>query len=173
MALRKGDKMESLEDKTQCNNRLSDLEKELSSENSLSFFQKVADLYFKPKSFERSGKLYESLGAKQFKKLLMGAIGGLLGGGGYASNYFIGKERSVKAIKKFERCTRINETIHLPATIILSYALIGNLVKENYLMAAADVFFGLLNGYPLILQRYNRARVYNVLEKKENRFKSS
>lgn len=54
----------------------SDLERELYAESpegtdvtkGKSFWQKLSDLYFQPKSFERSGKLYEALGVKWFRK---------------------------------------------------------------------------------------------------------
>ena len=35
------------------------------------FIEKVTDLYFRPKSFERSGKIYEAIGIRSVKRLIV------------------------------------------------------------------------------------------------------
>ena len=49
----------------------SELENKLNSTDldDKTIWQKVKDWYFEPKSFEKGGKLYKSLGIKTFKKL--------------------------------------------------------------------------------------------------------
>ena len=51
----------------------SELERQLNSTelDNRSILQKAKDWYFAPKSFERSGKLYETLGIRLFKKYLL------------------------------------------------------------------------------------------------------
>ena len=91
---------------------VSDLEDRLDSEtNGKSFIEKSTDWYFAPKSFERSGRLYEMLGVKLFRKVLMGTFGNLLkgrrAGAHYNSNYFIGSDRSIYSLKKGAKCIGI------------------------------------------------------------------
>ncbi|MCK4650444.1 hypothetical protein KAT36_04410 [Candidatus Pacearchaeota archaeon] len=136
--------------------------------NEKSFVETSADWYFAPKSFERSGKLYEILGVRQFKKLAMGTLGKLRkrgGDGEEPSNYFIGRKRDLSSLKKFEIGTRINETIHAPFTIYFGHKLIESLGENNYGVAIISGIGLLTNGYCTMLQRYNRGRIYNTLNK--------
>lgn len=147
---------------------VSDLEGGLDSETDKSFIEKSTDWYFAPKSFERSGKLYEALGVRPFKKLVMGTFGKLhkiLGADKTGSNYFIGQDRSKRGLKKFEAETRFNEFVHAPFTAYCGYKLAEDLGNNNYSGAIVDGIGLLINGYCTMLQRYNRARVYNTLDK--------
>jgi len=147
---------------------VSDLEDRLDSETDKSFIEKSTDWYFAPKSFERSGKLYEALGVRQFKKLIMGTVGRLfkkMGMDETTGTYFIGKERNKKTIKQYELMARINETIHAPFTAYFGYKLAEDLGNNNYSGAIGDGIALLINGYCTMVQRYNRARVYNTLDK--------
>jgi hypothetical protein len=137
--------------------------------NKKSFIGKAAEWYFKPKSFEKSGKIYEILGVKSFKKLPI-CLAKLV----YKKNvtkhrntYFIGKDKSPAALKKYEIEARINEMFHTPSAIVASYVFMRELSQGDYCFAIAS--FGVLafNTYCSMLQRYNRARIYNILEKKE------
>ncbi|MDP3728516.1 MAG: hypothetical protein Q8R18_03615 [bacterium] len=82
-----------------------------------SLVQKISDVYFEPQSFERRGRLYEALGVRYLKKVIMGTFGSFsrkIGANRDASNYFVGQnDRSVNALKKFEKGTRFNEVFHL------------------------------------------------------------
>ncbi|MSR86269.1 hypothetical protein EXS74_02645 [Candidatus Woesearchaeota archaeon] len=79
--------------------------------------QKLSDLYFEPKFFEKNGRLYECLGVRYIKKGIIGTVGILhkkCGEHRYASSYFVGQEdRSVDALKEFENGTRFNESVHI------------------------------------------------------------
>lgn len=132
-------------------------------------FERATDRYFKPKSFERSGRLYEALGVRYAKKIVMGTFGKarkIAGDGERTSNYFIGQgfNRNLRSLKKFELYTRVNETIHAPQIIWNSYNLGKNIVEGNY--GAAAIYAGILlvNTYMTMLQRYNRARIYNTID---------
>ena len=82
------------------------------------------------------------------------------------SNYYIGKERSISKLKKFEIGTRINECVHTPAMIGAIYWTADNLANGRYMDATLDLVLGVaLNAYCVMLQRYNRARVYNTVDK--------
>lgn len=145
------------------------LEDRLDSETDRSFIEKCTDWYFAPKSFERSGKLYELLGVRQFKKLVLATAGRLVkrarGGERTLGTYFIGKERNKKTIKQYELNARVNELIHAPVVAFFGYQLAADLGNKNYSDAVADVIPFLINGYATMLQRYNRVRVYNTLDK--------
>jgi len=147
---------------------VSDLENILDSETDRSVIKKLTDWYFVPKSFERSGRLYEALGVRPFKKLVMGTFGRLHELCGYdktSSKYFIGQYRSKKSLKKFEVNTRLNELIHAPLTAYFVYKLAEDLANNNYDVVIINGIGLLINGYCTMLQRYNRARVYNTLDK--------
>lgn len=138
-------------------------------------FRKVTDLYFKPKFFEKKGNIYRALGIKPFQKLVMGTIGRLFRMGVVVNTpetYFIGKSKSVKSLKKYESLARISEMVHTPITAVTGYGLVQGLAEGNYGDAAGNALGLVLNTYCIMLQRYNRARVYDVIERKEARTKS-
>jgi len=97
---------------------------------------KIAEVYFRPKSFERSGRLYEMLGVKLFRKVLMGTFGNLLkgrrAGAHYNSNYFIGSDRSIYSLKRFEDWTRFNETVHQPFNLLSFYLISEEVANGKY-----------------------------------------
>lgn len=134
-------------------------------------YQKLSDIYFKPKPFERwkNGQIYEWLGAKYIKKIIMGTAGKLLkllGADKYSSNYFLGKEQNIEALRAYERQTRFNEIIHAPLTISTGYNLLKSLGEEKYAESITWGILFLVNSSCTIFQRYNRVRVNNIIEKK-------
>jgi len=149
---------------------LSELELELQEEapkDNRRFLEKMTDWYFRPKSFERSGKLYEALGIKTFKKIVRKTTGIGYDHGG--SNYYIGDKRDKASIKRWELKSRINEAIHSPVTIFFGYDLVKNASEGNVGASIFDAVALAINGYCSMLQRYNRARAYNVMERMESR----
>ena len=155
---------------------LSGLERELYSTDidERSFWRKVTDPYFTPKSIERwrNGKIYEALGVKYVQKLVMGTVGKLLrklGADEDAGNYFIGKIPNLEALRTFEAGTRLNELIHAPQIAWNSYELAKDLGDGNHGGAIFRGAFLLLNTSLTMLQRYNRARTYNVIKRLEER----
>ena len=131
-------------------------------------FERVTDWYFEPKSFERSGKLYESLKIRLFKKLIMGSVGFAFkkaGKNDVPRTYFVGKQRTGDSLKTYELFARINEMIHVPLAVTMSYYCLEKISNDDYSGAIVSGFFAVLNAYCVMLQRYNRARVYNTLDK--------
>jgi len=148
----------------------SGLENKLKGKN---FWQKTKDLYFDPKLIEKweNGRLYEIFGIRYAEKFFR-KLGKITNKDFYEkpdspNNYRIW-DKTKEGLKSFERKTRINELIHSPLQILIGYEIINNLAKENYALATLDTLFGLINGYAIMLQRYNRTRIYKVLEKKNN-----
>jgi len=158
---------------------LSDLERELQTETSPSdkrnFVNKATDWYFMPKSFEKNGRLYEALGVRHFKRLCAETYRKLvkktLGTerAHFINNYLIW-DFSEDGLRKFDYATRINEGIHLLATALFTSKTIDYLSDGKYGMAALETGLNLALGiYPILTQRYNRARIYNTVERMQER----
>ncbi len=153
--------------------RLQDEEREIKQRiDNRSTLRKVNDIYFRPKFFEKGGRIYELLGVKYFQKALMGTIGKLLRkflGDEKAGGYFIGKRASDKSLKTFESWTRIFELIHAPQIPWNIYNLGESLSEGDYNLTASSGACLLINAMCGMLQIYNRVRIYEALERREKR----
>ena len=150
--------------------KMNDLEEIVSNDERYSII-KATDIYFKPRSFEKSGRIYERLGIKPFRKLVIGTAGRVVKSVGFdksAGTYFIGKG-SEKDIGAYETLARLNEVIHAPFTVFAVGIIAQKIAEENLsgIILAGTGF--LFNGYCTMLQRYNRARAYKVLERRGER----
>ena len=134
---------------------------------------KFTDWYFRPRKFEESGRVYEAIGIKPLKRFCTGLCGNLIKNmsGRDAreaitnpeNNYFLW-DLSKKGLKKFESYTRINEAIHLFSTLVLISTIMVHPIFASVRAA--------INAYCIMLQRYNRNRLYKTIEKikaKENK----
>ena len=152
--------------------KLSGLERELESVDldSRSLGQKAKDLYFKPKGIERwkNGRIYEWIGVKKFKKLCE-YIGHKVGiNNTYQNNYFIW-DRSPEGLRAFEKKTRFNEAVHLIPTTFCILAAVGMYATGKTDSGIFQTTLAVLNSYPVILQRYNRTRIENILDRMKSR----
>ena len=155
-------------------NGLSELERELDSTDvdDRGFWQKVDDWYSEPKGIERwrDGKVYELLGVKPYKRVLTGLMIKINRGKKphQGDNYFIW-DTSKKGLKEFEERTKFNEGIHIVgglatgAFTALSYTIV------DYPIWTIPALVTVAQGYCIMVQRYNRARIYNILERMEQR----
>ena len=129
---------------------------------------KLADDYFKPKSFEKSGRLYEALGVRGFQKLYFMTLGKLVEG-------LCGQKPGLsdisdESLENYENFTRGLEMIHLPLAAVCSPLVIRLFANGDYKLGAINLAIqALVNYYPIMLQRYNRARVYRILERRKAR----
>ncbi len=138
-----------------------------------SFLTRIADSYFAPKQFERwkNGRVYELLGVKYVQKVIMGTIGAWSrkkGGGEFACAYFIGRRVNLSSLNTYESGTRLNETIHAPLVLLCGYLTFSQLGTGEYVSATISGVATVVNVACTMLQRYNRARVYRVLEKQQH-----
>ena len=151
---------------------LSGLERELESVDldSRSLGEKVKDWYFKPKGVERwkNGRIYEWLGVKKFKKLVVYSGHKVGKDNTYENNYFIW-DRSPEGLKAYEKKTRFNEAVHLIPTAFCTLAAISMYAIGETDLGIFPTALAVLNSYPIILQRYNRVRIENVLDRMESR----
>lgn len=122
------------------------------------------DYYFRPKFFERDGRLYEKIGVRLFRKIAPW--------GDYMNKLLRKKSPGYKNIdgkqsaKNWEKFTRITEGGHIAIYSAELGFTIYALLEINYAVGA--IFGGITtvtNVYTIMLQRYNRARIYNILGK--------
>ena len=143
----------------------SELRREVTNHASRGLGQRAMDLYFRPKRIEKwkNGKLYELLGIKIFKKVCVYVAHKF----GWDS-YFIG-DGSQEGLKAYEKRTRINEAIHSPVAVLLTYQMISYLVEGSYVGAVIVGPVWFLNALPTALQRYNRVKIGSVLHRMASR----
>jgi Glycosyl-4,4'-diaponeurosporenoate acyltransferase len=125
------------------------------------------DVWFRPKRFE-SERFYERLGALVIKRYV--PTGGDLVMRRLRRNH---PERrwlnsNLQSLWRYERRTRLNESIHLVGFVAFtalaaSKFASGSLSVLGLIFALAlNLVFGL---WPVVLQRYNRLRVYRAIDR--------
>ncbi len=124
-------------------------------------FNKLTDWYFEPKGFEKSGKLYENLGVKTFKKYCPN------GGTKFSLTGKWGKEIMQDGLKYYINKTKVFETAHLVlGESLYAGSMILSLNQKNYgILAGLTIANLLINIYPIITQRYNRNKAQKILDK--------
>jgi hypothetical protein len=129
------------------------------------FFQhRTWDCWFAPKRFE-SPHLYERLGVLWIKRYVPT-------GGDYVRTKYgvrvIDINSTIESLLTFEERTRVYEVIHLGAFLALLLFSIWQLVSGRTTglgFAMACVVYVLLILSPVLLQRYNRIRVYEAIRR--------
>lgn len=124
------------------------------------------DVWFRPKGFE-SERLYEQLGALLIKRYVPS--------GGDLIMHRLRRDHpswrwvtpSSKSLRRYERSTRLNESIHLIAflgvTVLAAERFVSGSLSAFGLTVAMtlNLIFGF---WPVVLQRYNRLRLYRALD---------
>lgn len=131
--------------------------------------------WFRTKSFEKGGRVYELLGVRQYKKGLIKALrffGRKRENELNGTNYFVGEDLSAKSLEEYDSETRNNELLHTLGFIggtALSYGYLSQVQnKWGALAWCATAIPWTLNELAIVLtQRYNRARIYSILERKK------
>jgi len=122
------------------------------------------DFWLAPKRFE-SPQLYERLGVLWIKRYVP------TGGDYFRKKYgvrVIDIKSTIESLLKFEKRTRLYEAIHLGAFLAFLLFSIWQLVSGRtngigFVMAC--VVYVLLILSPVLLQRYNRIRVYEAIRR--------
>ncbi len=128
------------------------------------FQQRAWDVWFAPKRFE-SPHLYERLGVLWIKRYVP------TGGDYFRKKYgvrVIDIKSNIKSLLKFEERIRLYEVIHLGAFIAFLLFSIWQLVsgRTNGMgFVIACIVYMLLILSPVLLQRYNRIRVYEAIRR--------
>ncbi len=137
-------------------------------EKDIGFFGKLADIYFRPKEFEKSGKLYEKFGVKKFQKLYFATAWRIASLIKKDIKWVSGTSR--RDLESFEDFTRFLEGMHVASSPPFLCGFIYQVAQEDYVGATMTFAMNtVVNVYPIMLQRYNRTRVYRILENKRFR----
>jgi hypothetical protein len=115
--------------------------------------------YYEIKKFERSGKIYERLGIVWFKKIVRRGPFSIL-----SPKLKLPREKTPASLKSLENEMQKIETSHV-FIFILVLPLAGYALSMHWYDAAAwlTLFNILFNGYPVLLQRYNRAKLKELI----------
>ena len=126
--------------------------------------QRAWDFWFAPKNFE-SPQLYERLGVLWIKRYVP------TGGDYFRKKYgvrIIDIKSTIESLLTFEERTRLYEVIHLGVFLAFLLFSIWQLVsgRTNGIgFVIACVVYVLLILSPVLLQRYNRIRVYEAIRR--------
>ena len=135
-------------------------------------FSLVKDsFYFKTNRLERwkEGFIYRALGIKYYKYWL--PTGGDKINAKFKSHFIKGGSLNSEAVdqrlKNYLENTKVSEAIHLPFAIIMAQTAATEIALGSYNWALIDIAINLVvNIYPIMTQRFNRVRIENVLEKR-------
>jgi|SRR5579859_978878 len=124
----------------------------------------ISDAWFNPKGFEEQGEFYKRLGIGVYKRYLP-TSGDLAW---HASQMPAQVTKDIDILEQFERQTRNLEAGHLICFVGMALVIISaigyNGVDPSFVGGCVAVNT-LVNAYPIMLQRYNRARLYRVLQR--------
>jgi Glycosyl-4,4'-diaponeurosporenoate acyltransferase len=119
--------------------------------------------YYVTRPFERTGQCYERLGIRRVRKFLRRGPLSIL-----SPTLRLPKERTVSALRNVENQMRKAETAHM-LTFSIMLLLAGYATVNGCLDAVLWLLFFdiLINVYPIMLQRYNRTKVQELIRKLE------
>jgi len=117
--------------------------------------------YYDIQAFERTGRVYERLGIRLFKTLVRRGPLAV-----FSPTLRFPKEKTIPALQQLDHEMRQAETGHVfifVAMLLFSgYALLqGQLGAVGWML----VFNVMINGYPIMLQRYNRIKLQELIQR--------
>ena len=115
--------------------------------------------YYDIRPFEQAGQVYERVGIRLFKKLVRRGPFTI-----FSPTLRFPPEKTASALRKLESEMRKAETGHT-LIFILMWLFVGYAVLNGWLDAVVWILFFniLINGYPIMLQRYNRIKVEELI----------
>jgi Glycosyl-4,4'-diaponeurosporenoate acyltransferase len=122
----------------------------------------LAERWFRRKTFETDGRLYRWLGVVAFKRLLMRVVRKSPAKPNTVNSHVLAG-RSLRHVGEFEIKSRRSELIHLVG-LAMGILCLGLRAIDDRLIIAAIIAFA-LNFPCFALQRFNRARIYRVLQR--------
>jgi len=125
----------------------------------------LAERWFRPKAFERDGRLYRWVGVVAFKRLLMRIV--QVDPTKPRANAYVLGGQSLQHVRAFERKSRRSELIHLGG-LGIGVVLMGLGAVVGILTTAGIIVFA-MNFHCFALQRFNRARMDRVLRRSGDR----
>jgi hypothetical protein len=117
--------------------------------------------YYDIKAFERTGQVYERLGIRLFKRLVHRGPLSV-----FNPTLRIPKERTVAALRHLEHQMRKAETSHLFTFLVVLLFTVYAFLRAGFVAVIWMLFFNIvINGYPVMLQRYNRIKLEKLIHK--------
>jgi hypothetical protein len=117
--------------------------------------------YYDIKAFERAGQVYERLGIRLFKRLVRRGPLSI-----FSPTLRFPKEKTVSALQHLGHEMRKAETGHGLIFVLMllfsNYALLRGWFEASGWMLAFNV---IINGYPIMLQRYNRIKLQELIQR--------
>jgi len=136
--------------------------------NFMQAVNKTIEGYLEPKPFE-SEAFYEKLGVRQFKKY-MPTTGDWVTKNLWKWPDQVNKSTSVGDFKKARQWMKTTELMHsvgFYTVLILDGVVVGmGEIAPALVVGALNM---VVNAYPIMVQRYNRLRINNILDKIEKR----
>jgi hypothetical protein len=118
--------------------------------------------YYDIKTFERTGQVYERLGVPLFKKLVRRGPLAI-----FSPTLRFPKDKTSAALQHLDYEMRKAETGHvfifLLMLVFISYALLNGWFDAVGWLLAFNI---LINGYPIMLQRYNRIMLQELIQQR-------
>jgi hypothetical protein len=115
--------------------------------------------YYEIKPFEQSGRVYERLGISLFKKMVRRGPFSV-----FSPTLRFPAQKTAPALKNLENEMRKAETSHMAIFFMVLLPGIYALFKGWFDAAAWFLLFNtLFNGYPVMLQRYNRIKIKEII----------
>lgn len=117
--------------------------------------------YYGIQAFERTGQLYESLGIRLFKRLVRRGPLAI-----FSPTLRFPEERTNSGLQHLDSEMRKAETGHLIVFLLVLLFVIYALIMGWFDAAGWLLAFNvLINGYPIMLQRYNRIKLQEIIQK--------
>jgi hypothetical protein len=117
--------------------------------------------YYDIQAFERTGQVYERLGIRLFKRLVRRGPLSI-----FSPTLRFPKEKTISALRHLDDEMRKAETGHVFIFMLMllfsSYALLRGWFDAVGWMLVFNV---IINGYPIMLQRYNRIKLQELIQR--------
>ena len=124
--------------------------------------------YFNLFSFELDGRLYEALGVRYFKRFA--SAGDFFNYRRRRSDPGFRNVKNYSSAIEWQARTSFNELAHLCNLIFNLVMVVWLCSQARYTWLGPILFLNLiLNVYPIMLQRYNRARIRRIRLSRESR----
>jgi hypothetical protein len=122
-------------------------------------FPSFTSSYYEIKPFEQSGQVYERLGIFLFKKMVRRGPFSV-----FSPTLRFPAQRTAPALKNLENEMRKAETSHTAIFFMVLLPVIYALFRGWFDAVAWLLLFNtLFNGYPIMLQRYNRIKIKEII----------
>ena len=120
--------------------------------------------YYATQPFEHTGQVYERLGIRLFKRLVRRGPLAM-----FSPTLRFPKDKTVPALRILENEMRKAETGHV-LIFVLMFVFVGYALLQGWFDTVAWLllFNILINGYPIMLQRYNRIKLHELICKQDS-----